>query len=81
MGKIHALKYRKELEIQIKSLRNNPHMFRTRNDILPEIRIRSYKGTRIIYTIQESKKIIAILAILGQTKSIIIKQLKKRKTL
>ncbi|MCH8311971.1 MAG: type II toxin-antitoxin system RelE/ParE family toxin [Nitrospinae bacterium] len=64
-GAAHALKYAKKMEEQIKALQINPHICPLRNDILPGIRIKKYKGNQIIFTLQENQKLIVMLAILS----------------
>ena len=53
------------MEEQIKALQTNPRLCPLRNDILPGIRIKKYKGNQIIYTLRENPKLIVVLAILS----------------
>ncbi len=78
-GQVHGQKYAKELQERIRDLKENPHLYPVRNDVLPNIRVRTYKGNRIVYTIQEKLKRIVVLAILSLYQNIEIKKLKKRK--
>lgn len=64
-GEAHALKYAQKMEEQIKALPTNPHLFPLRNDIFPGIRIKKYKGNRIVFTLRENQKQIVVLAILS----------------
>ena len=77
-GRLHGQKYFLELQKKIKVLRKNPCLYPIRNDIFPGIRILNYKGNRVIYTLLEKKKIVAILAILSNYQNMNKSELKLR---
>ena len=77
-GKLHGQKYFVELKEKIRVLRKIPCLYPLRNDILPGIRILNYKGNRVIYTLLENKKLVAILAILSNYHDINKSELKRR---
>lgn len=78
-GLAHAKTYHKELRTQIASLRDTPLLHPIRNDILPGIRIKIYKGNQIIYLIQEKKRLVVVLAILSTYQSVDQNGLTRRK--
>lgn len=78
-GADHALKYAEKMEEQIKALQTNPRLCPLRNDILPGIRIKNYKGNRIIYTLRENQKLVVILAVLSVYQNIDKDKLDQRK--
>ncbi len=65
-GPTHGEKYAKELQEQIRALRNNPRLYPLRNDILPDIRIKTFKGNQIIYTIRENLNSVVVLAVISR---------------
>lgn len=69
-GVAHARNYHKELKKQINALKETPLLYAVRDDILPGLRVKTYKGNQIIYIIQEDKKRIVILAILSTYQSL-----------
>jgi len=77
-GKTHAVKYAKEIRGKIRKICKTPKLYPFRNDILPEIRICPYKGSRIIYTVLEEKKLVVILAVLSSFQEINSNKLDKR---
>ena len=77
-GKLHGKKYFLELQEKIRVLRKTPCLYPLRNDILPNIRILNHKGNRVIYTLLEKKKTVAILAILSNYQEISKSELKRR---
>lgn len=78
-GQVHGAKYAKDLQKQIRELRNNPRLYPLRGDILPGIRIKIFKGNRIIYFIQENRKRVVVLAVLSLYQYIDGKKLKERR--
>ncbi len=62
----HCEKYAKELQEQIRVLRKNPRLYPLRNDILLNIRIKTFKGNQIVYIIQENLKRVVVLAVLSR---------------
>lgn len=64
-GEIHAIRYAEELDIKIKDLQHYPRMYPLREDILPGIRILTYKGNRVVYILQEEKHRVVVLAVLS----------------
>lgn len=77
-GNLHARKYAKELQRKILTIARNPLVYPVRNDILPGIRICTYKGNRIIYTVQEELKQIVILGLLSIYQNINSTKIQKR---
>lgn len=75
----HSRKYSKNLRANIKELCINPHLFRIRDDILPNIRIKVYKGNKIFFTVHENKKMVIVLAIVGSRLEMDYKKLKQRR--
>src|SRR5258708_7112164 len=59
----HSQNHSKMLRDKLKSLAKNPRVYPLQSSILEEIRIFTFKGNRIIYTIIESKRLMVILAI------------------
>lgn len=64
-GDIHAKLYARELRARINTLRTNPYALQERPDIGTSLRLLSYKGNRVVYTIFEETKTVAVLAVLG----------------
>ena len=77
-GKAHGKKYAKEFQEQIRALRTNPRLYPLRNNILPDIRIKIFKGNRIVYVIRENRKMVAVLAVLSLYQKIDKNKLKRR---
>lgn len=64
-GRAHAKKYIIHLKAKIESIAKKPYIYTDRVDILPSLRICNYKGSRIIFTIIEAKKSIAVIGFLS----------------
>ncbi len=69
-GVNHAKTYHQEIRQQITKLKDNPLLYTVRNDILHGIRIKTYKGNQIVYTIRENEKMVIVLAVLSTHQSI-----------
>jgi len=78
-GDKHSRQYAKKLRESIQGLRKNPRLYSLRNDILPGIRILTYKGNRVIYITVESRKLVSVLAVLSNFQNIDTDKLSKRK--
>ena len=76
--KLMVKKYAKEFQEQIRALRTNPRLYPLRNNILPDIRIKIFKGNRIVYVIRENRKMVAVLAVLSLYQKIDKNKLKRR---
>ena len=68
-GASHARTYHQDIKKHIANLKNNPLLYTIRNDILPDVRIKTYKGTQIVYTIRKEEKMIIVLAVLSTYQS------------
>jgi plasmid stabilization system protein ParE len=75
----HSRKYGQEIRTQIGMLQKNPRLYPLRQDVLPGIRIKTFKGNRIIYTICEDHGLVVILAVLSAYKNINKDMLKQRR--
>ena len=78
-GDKHSRQYAKKLRESIRGLRKNPQLYSLRNDILPGIRILTYKGNRVIYIIRESHNLVSVLAVLSNFQNIDTSEMRKRK--
>jgi len=54
-GRNHARQYVRELYKRIKGLTQNPSLFRTHDEVLPGLRMLTFKVNNILYWINESK--------------------------
>ena len=77
-GKVHAEQYSTNLQENIRTLKKNPHLYPPRHDILPDIRIKTYKGNRIVYLVKEDRKMVVVLAVLSLYQKIEKNKLKQR---
>ena len=69
-GNKQAKKYRQGLTKTIKELRQNAKIYQVKAEFAPDIRIVRYKGSQIIYRLNEQEKLVSILAIYGKNKEI-----------
>ena len=79
-GQTHGQKYGRELRKQIRSLKSNPRLYPVRNDTLPGIRIKIYKGNRIVYTLREDRKLVVVLALMSIYQNIDSAELNRRQS-
>ena len=77
-GKKHAKQYGMLFRDSIKALKNEAGIYPIQSQILSDIRIKKFKGNRIIYKIQDKDNTVIILAILSQRQNYNISVLKKR---
>ncbi len=78
-GPAHGEKYARDLQKNIRALKENPRLYPQRNDVLPDVRLKTFKGNRIIYTILEDQKRVVVLAILSSYQDIDAKKLEERR--
>lgn len=69
-GRQHAQKYKAELETKIYALEDNPFIYPIRNEISDRLRMFTHKGSNVVYTVEDIRKEIIILAIQSVYKDI-----------
>lgn len=62
-GKAHAKKYSAELQKRLYNLTKSPYAHRSHDDILPGLRVLSFKGNKILYYVDSEKKDVVILGV------------------
>ncbi len=60
-SKAHARRYAQEIQKIVQELRYNPYIYTLKPHLGANIRSVDYKGTRIVYRVQEEQKLVEIL--------------------
>ncbi len=78
-GDQHALAYERELIHSLELLRTLPLLYPTQPQIDEEVRIKPFKGNRIVYMVEEENTRIIILAFLSIHRELSPEVIRKRK--
>lgn len=79
-GKRNARDYAEGMRQKLISIAENPFSYPERDDILPGIRICTYKGNRIIYTVHLERKQVIILGLQSIYRELKVDQLSRRES-
>lgn len=69
-GDKQARKYKQGITKALRELKQNAKIYQIRTGFKLEIRIRRYKGSQIIYYLNEDQNLVTVLAIYGKNKEI-----------
>jgi plasmid stabilization system protein ParE len=77
-GKVHAGKYIRNLMKKMKILEKTPYMHRTHDDVLPGLRLMTYKGNQVLYWVSAVAKKVVILGVPSIHRELSSEELRKR---
>lgn len=69
-GPAHARRYSAELKARIRALATDAKLYALYDDALPDIRVMTYRGNRVVYVIDDPAGRVIVLAVIGIHQSV-----------